>query len=261
VQHNLQDSLRAASFAEVITDDAAKDRGERISIFAVTAGWAPSFARQDRPVRARMTIDRPYSEISGNIYGTNLDDLPTSFISVFENGVGRALFCGNPAFSHDSATYVDDAGAPICILRSRFELQKHRVRVSSIDDEGSIIVNFYLVRNETATQPSAPRLFEALQRQVQSNATPLAHDMEFSRFARAATLEEIPLSELEANELLEVARAESLRKPYNEHNMCNLQRSAKEGQIKCKVGGGGRHGYAGPRLAVVLGTVTFAVTS
>jgi hypothetical protein len=62
------------------------------------------------PVRARMSIDRPYSEISGNIYGTAVADMPVSFIRVFESAVARALFCNNPPLSLDAYTYIGPDG-------------------------------------------------------------------------------------------------------------------------------------------------------
>merc|ERR1712054_637637 len=52
-------------------------------------------------VRGRMTIDRPFSEISGNTHGQQVSTMPSSFVRVFEDAVARALFCGNPPLSYD----------------------------------------------------------------------------------------------------------------------------------------------------------------
>jgi len=258
LQSDLQSKLRGASFAANIT---LQNSGQ-LRIESLTVEWAPPFTNHDRPVRARMTIQRAYSEISGNIYGTSVADLPTSFISVFENAVARALFCGNPPLSHDSDAYVvEEQGpsgtsrSPLCVRRSNFEMQKHRVRVASVV-EGSIVVVFYLVKNQTIHDPPAPMLFEALQRQVESETSPLAHDMEFGRFARAATLEEIKLSDLEAAELEEGMRVERVRKSYDETNMCNLQRSAKEQQIKCIVSAA----FGARRVPLLIISVAAATT-
>merc|ERR1712070_228089 len=99
-------------------------------------------------VRGRMYIDRPFSEISGNVYGKQVSTMPTSFIRVFENAVARALFCGNPPLSNDPNTYLDVYGEPLCQQRSNFEMQKHRIRVLNVV-EGSIVVDFFIVANTT----------------------------------------------------------------------------------------------------------------
>lgn len=71
----------------------------------------------ERTVRSRMIIRRPFSEVSGNVYGSAVDRLPTSFIQVFEEAVARALFCSNPPLSEDPQTFVDSDGTPLCIQK------------------------------------------------------------------------------------------------------------------------------------------------
>lgn len=185
-----------------------------------------------RTVRARMVIKRPFSEISGNVYGNKVAQLPTSFMMIFQRSVARALFCGNPPLSHDPNTYLDANGGPLCILEKEFEKQRHRVRVVTVV-EGSIIVDFILVANQTASETTAPVLYEALARQLESTASPLCQDAEFGRFARAATVEEVPLSHLSVDERAAALEFEKQRGRYNEGNACELHEDTRNGITRC----------------------------
>merc|ERR1711920_538328 len=63
-----------------------------------------------RTVRLRMVISRSFSEISGNVFGNQVAQLPTSFMMIFQRAVGRAVFCGNPPMSLDPQTYIAEDG-------------------------------------------------------------------------------------------------------------------------------------------------------
>lgn len=133
-----------------------------------------------RTVRVRMVIERPFSEISGNVYGSKVAQLPTSFIDVFERSVARSLFCGNPPLSHDSSTYIAPDGTPLCILQANFERQHKRVQVVTVAEQGGIVVDFFIAANTTTYDPTAFELYEALLRQIASAASPLTQDPAFS---------------------------------------------------------------------------------
>merc|ERR1719321_2650385 len=85
-----------------------------------------------RIVRGRMTIQLPFTEISGNVYGKEVAAVPTAFITIFERAVGRALFCGNPPLATSSTTYIDANGGPLCNVKMDFEMQKNRVQVLTV---------------------------------------------------------------------------------------------------------------------------------
>jgi len=184
-------------------------------------------------VRGRMYIDRPYSEISGNVYGKQVSNMPTSFIRVFENSVARALFCGNPPLSLDPATYIGSDGEPICVQRTEFEKQKYRIRVLNVV-EGSIVVDFFFVANATKEETTSRLLFEALVRQVEAKLTsPLCHDKYFTRFCTKATVNENKLSALKWNEMQAALQFEEKRKVYNQGNACVLHTDKKLGVTSC----------------------------
>lgn len=184
-------------------------------------------------VRARMFIDRPYSEISGNVYGQQVANMPTSFIKVFESAVARALFCGNPPLSMNPATYIGTDGEPLCLQRTNYEKQKYRIRVLNVV-EGSIVVDFFFVANATASEPTARMLFEALVRQIDAKLTsPICHDRYFGRFATKAVVTENKLSSLKWTEMQAALNFEPKRGHYNPGNMCLLTTDAKLGITDC----------------------------
>lgn len=184
-------------------------------------------------VRARMFIDRPYSEISGNVYGKQVATMPTSFIRVFENAVARALFCGNPPLSLNPATYIDSDGEPVCVQKTNYEKQKYRIRVLNVV-EGSIVVDFFFVANSTAQQTTSRMLFESLVRQIDSKLTsPICHDKYFGRFAKAAIVEENKLSSLKWNEMQTALNFEAKRNAYTDANKCLLHTDGKLGRTTC----------------------------
>uniref|UniRef100_A0A7S1QYZ7 Uncharacterized protein n=1 Tax=Alexandrium catenella TaxID=2925 RepID=A0A7S1QYZ7_ALECA len=185
-----------------------------------------------RTVRMRMKILRPFSEISGNVFGNQVAQLPTSFIMLFQRSVARALFCGNPPLSPDPQTYVDADGSPLCILLSEYERQKSRVRVITVT-EGSIIVDFIFVGNQTIGDEPAPNLLEVLKRQLASTSSPLAQDMEFGRYAQVATVTEIPLSHLSVTERDAALAFEKKRGAYNNGNACTLRIDSRNGINPC----------------------------
>jgi len=199
----------------------------------VTTGANATTVDPSGAVRARMRIDRPYSEISGNVYGKQVASMPTSFIRVFENAIARALFCGNPPLSFDPKSYLGADSEPLCVQKTAFEKQKYRIRVLNVV-EGSIVVDFFIVANSTDTQITARLLFEALVRQVNAKMTsPVCHDKYFGRFAKAATIEENPLSSLKWNEMATALNFEGRRSFYTPSNMCVLHTDAKEGVTSC----------------------------
>lgn len=186
----------------------------------------------ERTVRSRMIIRRPFSEVSGNVYGSAVDRLPTSFIQVFEEAVARALFCSNPPLSEDPQTFVDSDGTPLCIQKEHYATQQHRVKVMTVV-EGSIIVDFFLARNQTTSELPAPSLFESLQRMLELKTSPLCQDMHFGKFAQVAVMEEIPLSLLSEDALERAAVFELMRNQYGPETACQLLADAREGPIKC----------------------------
>jgi len=186
----------------------------------------------ERTVRARMVIRRPFAEVSGNVYGSAVDRLPTSFIQVFEEAVARALFCSNPPLSEDPRTFVDTDGTPLCIQKEHYATQQHRVKVMTVV-EGSIIVDFFLARNQTTSELPAPALFESLQRMLELKTSPLCQDMHFGKFAQVGVMEEIPLSLLSEDALEQAAVFELMRNQYGAETACQLLADAREGPIKC----------------------------
>jgi len=204
-----------------------------------------------RTVRMRMVITRPFSEISGNVHGNQVAQMPTSFIMIFQRAVGRALFCGNPPLSTDPNTYVDVDGSPLCILRDDFERQKSRVQVMTVT-EGSIIVDFIFVGNQTARDETAPGLFEVIKRQLESSSSPLSQDMEFGRYARAATIEEIPLSHLSVDERQQALAFETKRGVYHNGNACQLYIDTRNGVNPCPASVSGCSARPGAALVHLL---------
>lgn len=212
-----------------------------------------------RTVRSRMIIQRPFSEVSGNVYGAAVASLPVSFIQVFERSVARALFCGNAPFSSDPSTYVDDDGTPRCKLADNYERQKSRIRVVSVR-EGSIIVDFVIAANATVDDHSAVFLFDALNRQLSSVESPITQDSEFGIFGRAASMEEIALMNLSPENLEAALIAEQRRNAYGPGRACELYVHSEPGQkTKCPTvssGSARSSSLAGPLaalLAVALG--------
>jgi len=190
----------------------------------------------DRTVRAVMKIERPFSEISGNIYGQQVSSMPTSFVAVFERSVARALFCGNPEFKNYTSGAVDAAGNPLCKTPEEFERQRRRIRVVSVL-EGSILVDFIIVRNQTEGEATSLFLFNLLAKQLLNFATPISQDIEFSKFARVATLTEVPLSNWSPEQREQALVFERMRGMYSEFNACQLQADARSGAIRCPTAG------------------------
>jgi hypothetical protein len=186
-----------------------------------------------RAVRVRMVIERPFSEISGNVYGSKVAQMPTSFIKVFERSIARALFCGNPNLDYDKSTYVNNDGSPLCILQADFERQHKRVQVVTVEEHGGIVVDFFIAKNNTVADDTPEMLFEALVRQLQSPPSPLTQDSEFGRFAEVASAEEIPLSNLSPEERAKALEFERMRAMYNDGNACQLVSDGRNGAVRC----------------------------
>lgn len=185
-----------------------------------------------RQVRARMVIKRPFAEISGNVFGNKVAQMPTSFILLFRRSVARSLFCGNPPLSNDAKTYIDASGGPLCKDAKTFEMQRGRVVVNTVT-EGSIIVDFSIGANRSATQDTATALFEALQRQLSRNNSALVQDAEFGRFARVATVQQVPLSHLPAAEQAAALQFEKTRGAYTSATACQLHEDVRNGITRC----------------------------
>jgi len=204
-------------------------------------------------VRGRMFVDLPYSEISGNVYGQQVASMPTSFIQVFETAVARALFCGNPPLSNSENTYIGEDGEPLCVLKTEYEMQKNRIRVLNVV-EGSIVVDFFIVANATASQVTSRMLFEALVRQVERKAdSPLCNDKYFKRYCRRASVQENHLSSESWEDMQVALNGEAKRNAYTESNMCLLHTDAKLGVTRCASSSATgspqfvfSHGLAGP---------------
>lgn len=205
-----------------------------------------------RTVRSRMTIQRPFNEISGNVYGAAVAQLPTSFIQNFEEAVGRALFCGNPPTSADPATYLNADGSPLCILQTTYDQQQRqarRVRVISVS-EGSILVDFTIMANRTASEPSALSLFNLLKRQLANVQSPLCQDALFGRYAVVATVKEVHVQVMITQQM----PSEQLRAAYSPNTACQLQADGRNPKVRC--GTGSAQGPQGLRL--ILGLLPFS---
>lgn len=194
----------------------------------------------NRVVRGRLTIQLPFTDISGNVYGKEVSSVPTAFITIFERAVARALFCGNPPLATSASTYVDEAtGQPLCNVKMDFEMHKNRVQVLTVV-EGSIIVDFLLTRNVTEDQSTAPQLFAALQELLTKQLSPLCQDAEFGRFARAASVVEVDITEAERHEMDDALTFEQMRQDYDAKRACNLDRDHRDGAIVCPTSGASR---------------------
>lgn len=213
-------------------------------------------------VRARFFIDRPYSEISGNVYGKQVATMPTSFIRVLENAVSRALFCGNPPLSLNPNSYLGPDGEPLCVQKTNFEKQKYRVRVLNVV-EGSIVVDFFIVANATPQQTTSRLLFEALSRQIEAKLTsPLCHDKYFGRFAKKTVIEENRLSSLKWTEMQTALDFEPKRNAYTSANMCLLHKDAKDNPTCGTAGATGLprtlRDFAGTFVALLASSLFFS---
>lgn len=204
-----------------------------------------------RTVRVRMTIQAPYTDITGNVYGQQVGTLPTSFIVVFERSVARALFCGNPVYRNYTRGAVGSDGQPLCMLPDSFNREQMRIRVLSVQP-GSIIVDFLIVANQTAADDTSPYLFGALQRQLLSLYSPISQDPEFMRYAGKASIQEVPLSSLNPTQTAQALAFEQIRSQYNADNACNLQRDARIGTIRCGSHGSPRCGLQALGLSVLV---------
>jgi hypothetical protein len=207
-----------------------------------------------RIVRGRMTIQRPFTEISGNVYGQQVATLPTSFIEMFERSVARALFCGNPPLSPNMLTYVDVDGDPLCIVRSNYEMQKRRIKVVTVV-EGSIIVDFRIQSNYTTAQPTSAQLFAALEKLLESQTSPLCQDSEFGRFASVASVEEVPYANLKEDQLAEALEFEKLRGAYGDMSICQLESDSRDNPRPCVPSAAQRRAGHGGRSSPLAGFV------
>lgn len=186
----------------------------------------------DRTVRARMTIRRPFAEVSGNVYGAAVARLPSSFIKVFEDAVARSLFCRNTPLSDDPTEYIDSEGKPACNDPEQYVRQRHRVKVMTVT-EGSIIVDFFLARNQTPIELPAPVLYGNIQGSLEQKTSPLCQDMEFGKFAKVAVVEETALSHLSEDQLANAYTFERMREAWGESTACQLLSDAREGNAGC----------------------------
>jgi hypothetical protein len=186
----------------------------------------------ERTVRARMTIRRPFAEVSGNVYGAAVARLPSSFIKVFEDAVARSLFCRNTPLSDDPTEYIDSEGKPACNDPEQYVRQRHRIKVMTVT-EGSIVVDFFLARNQTPIEVPAADLYRNIQGYLGHPDSPLCQDMEFGKFAKVAVLEEIPLSHLSEDQLASAYTFERMREAWGESTACQLLSDARENNAGC----------------------------
>lgn len=186
----------------------------------------------ERTVRARMTIRRPFAEVSGNVYGAAVARLPSSFIQIFEDAVARSLFCRNTPLSDDATEYINSKGLPACNDPDQYVRQRHRVKVMTVK-EGSIIVDFFLARNQTGLELPAPSLFQDIRRMLEEKSSPLCQDMQFGKFAKVAVIEEIPLSHLSEDELQKAQTFERMREIWGESKACQLLSDGRGGSTDC----------------------------
>lgn len=212
-----------------------------------------------RPVRVRMTIQRPFSDISGNVFGASLDQLPTSFIALFEASVARALFCENPPLGDGMSTYTGPDGEPLCLLQSNLDKQQgseHRLRVVTVM-EGSIIVDFIIEPNTTHADPTAVFLFEELGRQLDLPNSPIALDSQFGSFAQVASVIEVPFDYLTYDQRNAALALETIRGAYDSSNACILKSDVRNDINNCQLTAGARtHAFLRfPLLLVLLGAV------
>merc|ERR1712232_823172 len=193
----------------------------------------------NRVVRGRMTIQIPFTDISGNVYGSEVADVPTAFIAIFERAVARALFCGNPPLATSPTTYTNALGQPLCNVENEFAMQQNRVQVLTVV-EGSIIVDFLLLRNATMEQSTSAQLFAALQELLEQENSPLCQDIEFGRFARAATVVEVNMTDAQRAAMQDAITFEEMRKAYDAAKACNLKKDFRDGDIICPTDGASR---------------------
>jgi len=188
-----------------------------------------------RSVRVRMTIERSFTEISGNVYGQEVGRLPTSFVDLFERSVARALFCDNPPMSTSQKTYVGADGLPLCVVLSSYLAQRSRVKVITVK-EGSIIVDFYLLANKVANHKTSVQLLNMLENMLENPNSALCMDPKFGRFASKASVKEVPyaLESFQRNE--KSMEMENLRGSYadTKYMACLLNNDARIAKEKCK---------------------------
>lgn len=220
----------------------------------------PEPLNPQRVVRGRMTIQLPFTDISGNVYGSEVADVPTAFITIFERAVARALFCGNPplALQAGDTTYTNlKTGEPLCNVKMDYELQRNRVQVLTVV-EGSIIVDFLITRNATSDQSSSPQLFAALQELLTNKLSPLCQDIEFGRYASSATAFEVNMTAAERAEMADTLSFEEMRKAYDISKACNLDSDFRKGDIVCPTDGASRSS-TGCLITLLFATFAIAV--
>lgn len=230
--------------AEFLGHSAGTWQGCNNATWGAPANETEEVVDPNRTVRAHMTILRPFSEVSGNVYGAAVASLPTSFIQVFETSIARVLFCDNPATSDNPAVYMDADGQPTCNDVGAFERQRGRVQVVTVE-EGSIIVDFLIcgsdsgVRelcgswNATGNDRSPVHLFAYLERQLADSTTSLTQDVDFGRFAQYASVQEANLTTMEDQALAAALDFENLRNRYGRNNACELREDTRNGIVWC----------------------------
>jgi hypothetical protein len=211
-----------------------------------------------RIVRGRMTIQLPFAEISGNVYGKEVAQVPVAFITIFKRAVGRALFCGNPPVG-DAATFQTSDGKPLCQVNQSYEMQMNRVQVLTVV-EGSIIVDFLLTKNVTHEQSTSAELFDALKELLDNQQSPLCQDMEFGRFARAASIVEVHRNASQRAEDEAAQLLEKMRSSYDAVTACNLEKDFRNGDIICPTDGASRYSI-GYMLMWIVTAVVLGVSS
>jgi hypothetical protein len=111
-------------------------------------------------------------------------------------------------------------------------MQKRRIQVVTVV-EGSIIVDFYITANTTASQPTAATLFADIQALLESQTSPLCKDMEFGRFAQVASIEEVRWSDLEFEERQRALEFELKRANYGNEHLCVLEQDFRDNPTSC----------------------------
>jgi len=255
--------------------EAARSVGHSAATWAGCAGgWStpkqidltpPEFTDPKRTVRAVMTILRPFSEVSGNVFGQVVAAMPTSFIQMFEIAIARVLYCDNPSMATDQRFYVASDGEPKCYNQERFDSQMRRVKVVSVI-QGSIIVDFIICGesggaprgicsnyNHVLGEEAAADSYDYLQRQLSEKNSSLSFDPKFGRFARAASLAEIKLRTIEDQELDKVLMFERLRSHYKDPKYACELLTDKRNNISLCVSAGQQVSFPRAVCMVLLG--------
>jgi len=175
--------------------------------------------------------------------------------------IARAAFCGNPPYDPlVSQDQVDPEGNPLCTDRDKFEQQKDRIKLLKVA-QGSIVLQFEIAVNRTASEISAVNLFGILERKLSDPKSDFRHDIKFGRFASVATLEEVDFSEAVFEREVRQAEFEKVRGRYTEDNACQLHQDKKNGIDNCQKAGAVRSGARSGLFLALLALALLFMTA